>query len=179
MTKTPQTEIEQLREQIRYHDRKYGEAAPEISDLEYDRLMQRLKQLEAEHPELVSPDSPSQRIGDRPVSNLIQVLGAVVAAFLVSLFLLRFVLPRMSTVVRGPYLEATLGNARAETSANSGARVGDRGLAATPLRPSGKMKAGPDIYDVVTEGDFLEKGTPVVISAVRGNVLVVSKEKPE
>ncbi|MFZ5563868.1 MAG: NfeD family protein [Thermodesulfobacteriota bacterium] len=126
---------------------------------------------------LPDPSMPWQT--ELMVSNLIQVLGAVVAAFLVSLFLLRFVLPRMSTVVRGPYLGATLGNARAETSANSGARVGDRGLAATPLRPSGKMKAGPDIYDVVTEGDFLEKGTPVVISAVRGNVLVVSKEKPE
>jgi DNA ligase (NAD+) len=74
MPKTPERELEALREQIRYHDRKYYvDASPEISDLEYDRLMQRLKQLEAEHPELIAPDSPSQRIGDRPVSNLVQV----------------------------------------------------------------------------------------------------------
>ena len=74
MPKTPEQELEALREQIRYHDRKYYvDASPEISDLEYDRLMLRLKQLEAKHPELITPDSPSQRIGDRPVSNLVQV----------------------------------------------------------------------------------------------------------
>ena len=64
-------EIERLREQIRYHDRKYYvEAAPEISDTEYDRLLARLKTLEAKHPELVTPDSPTQRIGDQPVAQL-------------------------------------------------------------------------------------------------------------
>lgn len=64
-------EIARLRDQIRYHDyRYYVLAAPEISDLEYDRLMQRLKELEAKHPELVTPDSPTQRVGDQPVSGL-------------------------------------------------------------------------------------------------------------
>ncbi len=64
-------QIERLREQIRDHDRKYYvEAAPEISDREYDRLMERLKELEAENPKLVTPDSPTQRIGDQPVSEL-------------------------------------------------------------------------------------------------------------
>jgi DNA ligase (NAD+) len=67
-------EIARLRDEIRYHDRKYYvEAAPEISDLEYDRLMVRLKALEAKHPELVTPDSPTQRIGDQPVEGLEQV----------------------------------------------------------------------------------------------------------
>jgi DNA ligase (NAD+) len=64
-------EIACLREEIRRHDRKYYvEAAPEISDVEYDRLMARLKQLEAENPALISPDSPTQRIGDQPVEGL-------------------------------------------------------------------------------------------------------------
>ena len=67
-------EIQRLRELIRYHDYKYYVAAsPEISDLEYDRLMQRLRDLEAAHPELVTPDSPTQRIGDRPIEGLEQV----------------------------------------------------------------------------------------------------------
>jgi len=67
-------EIEQLRDEIRRHDRKYYvEAAPEIADLEYDRLIDRLKGLEAAHPELITPDSPTQRIGDRPVEGLDQV----------------------------------------------------------------------------------------------------------
>jgi DNA ligase (NAD+) len=67
-------EIEQLRGQIRHHDRKYYvEAAPEIGDLEYDRLIQRLKELEAAHPELIAPDSPTQRVGEEPVEGLRQV----------------------------------------------------------------------------------------------------------
>ena len=64
-------EIAYLREQIRYHDYKYYVlAAPEISDLDYDRLVQRLKDLEAKHPELITPDSPTQRVGEQPVSGL-------------------------------------------------------------------------------------------------------------
>jgi DNA ligase (NAD+) len=67
----PADEIARLRETIRQHDRKYYvEAAPEISDLEYDRLLDRLKKLEAAHPDLVTPDSPTQRVGDQPVSDL-------------------------------------------------------------------------------------------------------------
>lgn len=71
MPKNPAQEIEELREQIRYHDKKYYvDAAPEISDLEYDRLVERLKKLEAAHPELITPDSPTQRVGDQPVGEL-------------------------------------------------------------------------------------------------------------
>lgn len=69
-----QDDIEQLREEIRRHDRLYYvEAKPVISDLEYDRLLSRLEQLESDHPELVTPDSPTQRIGDQPVSHLVSV----------------------------------------------------------------------------------------------------------
>jgi len=74
MPTDPAAEIARLREEIHYHDTKYYvEAAPEISDLEYDRLLERLKKLEAAHPELVTPDSPTQRIGDQPVSELTPV----------------------------------------------------------------------------------------------------------
>jgi DNA ligase (NAD+) len=60
-----------LREQIRHHDRRYYvEAAPDISDREYDRLVGQLHDLEAKHPELVTPDSPTQRVGDQPVPEL-------------------------------------------------------------------------------------------------------------
>ena len=71
MPHDPSSEIARLREEIRHHDRKYYvQAAPEISDTQYDQLVNRLKKLEAEHPELVSPDSPTQRIGDQPVEGL-------------------------------------------------------------------------------------------------------------
>ena len=60
--------IEELREIINYHNyRYYVLDSPEISDAEYDELMRELRQLEAEHPELVTPDSPTQRIGAPPV----------------------------------------------------------------------------------------------------------------
>jgi len=60
-------EIEELREKLRYHEyRYYVLDDPEISDAAYDRLMNRLKELEAEHPELVTPDSPTVRVGGAP-----------------------------------------------------------------------------------------------------------------
>ena len=69
-----QNEIEELRSKIRYHDKRYYvDAQPEITDLEYDRLLEKLKKLESAYPELVTPDSPTQRIGDAPVDHLEQV----------------------------------------------------------------------------------------------------------
>lgn len=60
-------QIEQLRETIRHHDsRYYVLAQPEISDAEYDRLMRQLQSLEARAPHLVTPDSPTQRVGGIP-----------------------------------------------------------------------------------------------------------------
>ena len=56
--------IQELREEIRYHDRKYYiENEPEISDYEYDMLVKELEALEEAYPELVTPDSPTQRVG--------------------------------------------------------------------------------------------------------------------
>ncbi len=63
-------EIEGLREIISCHDRLYYiQAAPEMSDQEYDRLYRRLKDLENEHPEFMTPDSPTQRVGGEPVKG--------------------------------------------------------------------------------------------------------------
>jgi len=60
-------EVECLREEIRHHEYLYNVLDdPEISDAEFDRLMERLKKLEAENPKLVTPDSPTQRVGGQP-----------------------------------------------------------------------------------------------------------------
>lgn len=57
-----------LRRELERHNRLYYvEAMPEISDKEYDLLLKRLEKIEAEHPELISPDSPSQRVGGEPL----------------------------------------------------------------------------------------------------------------
>ncbi len=61
---TPEERIDDLRRQITYHsDKYYNEDSPQITDYEFDRLMQELKALEKEHPELVTPDSPTQKVG--------------------------------------------------------------------------------------------------------------------
>ncbi|MGE0033457.1 MAG: NAD-dependent DNA ligase LigA, partial [Pseudothermotoga sp.] len=58
--------VEQLREEIEYHNyRYYVLASPVITDEEYDRLMRELIELERQYPELVTPDSPTQRVGDK------------------------------------------------------------------------------------------------------------------
>ncbi|MFA5907465.1 MAG: NAD-dependent DNA ligase LigA [Vicinamibacterales bacterium] len=64
---TPARRIEKLRQEIRRHEELYYmHAAPEISDAEFDALMNELKALEAAHPDLLTPDSPTQRVGGRP-----------------------------------------------------------------------------------------------------------------
>src|SRR5438874_2314696 len=64
---TPEREIEALRDQIRHHEHRYYVLDdPEISDADFDLLMQQLKKLEAAHPELVTADSPTQRVGGKP-----------------------------------------------------------------------------------------------------------------
>jgi len=63
-------EIEELRRRINYHNVKYyRDNDPEISDAEYDRMFRRLRKLEEEHPELVTSDSPTQRVGAPPLEK--------------------------------------------------------------------------------------------------------------
>jgi DNA ligase (NAD+) len=67
-------EIGSLREEIRRHENRYYVLDdPEISDAEFDLLMNELKKLEAAHPELVTPDSPTQRVGGKPREGFVKV----------------------------------------------------------------------------------------------------------
>ncbi|HVJ28609.1 MAG TPA: NAD-dependent DNA ligase LigA [Vicinamibacterales bacterium] len=64
------TRLQQLRQQIRHHENCYYVlAAPEISDEEFDRLLHELERLESEHPDLVTEDSPTQRVAGRPTAS--------------------------------------------------------------------------------------------------------------
>src|SRR5215470_1471991 len=73
-----QHEAELLRDQIRHHEyRYYVLDDPEVSDAEFDRLMNELKKIEAEHPELVTPDSPTQRVGGKPREGFVKVAHSV------------------------------------------------------------------------------------------------------
>jgi DNA ligase (NAD+) len=66
--------LDYLRGQVNYHDYRYHVLDdPVISDVEYDRLLAELRQLEAEHPEMVTPDSPTQRAGAPPLTKFVKI----------------------------------------------------------------------------------------------------------
>ena len=66
-------QIQSLRDELRHHEHLYYvEDAPVLTDAQYDALMNRLKALEAEHPELIAPDSPTQRVGGKPKDGFVK-----------------------------------------------------------------------------------------------------------
>ena len=72
--KDVQRRADDLRDQLRYHEHRYYVLDdPEISDAEFDVLMNELKSLEAAHPELITPDSPTQRVGGKPREGFVKV----------------------------------------------------------------------------------------------------------
>src|ERR1700758_1511154 len=72
--KDAEKKIEALREKIRHHEYQYFVLDnPEISDQEFDKLTKQLKDLEAEYPELIAPDSPTQRVGGKPREGFVKV----------------------------------------------------------------------------------------------------------
>ena len=79
--------IAQLRRELEEHNRRYyDEAAPTISDAEYDALFRELRELEEKHPELITPDSPTQRVGERPSEGFAKVRHATPMLSLDNLF---------------------------------------------------------------------------------------------
>ena len=71
---SPEQQIEALRDELRHHEHLYYVLdAPEWTDAQYDAAMNRLKAIEAEHPELITPDSPTQRVGGKPKEGFAKV----------------------------------------------------------------------------------------------------------
>jgi DNA ligase (NAD+) len=66
---TVKAEIEKLRKELERHNRLYYLETPEISDHEFDKMMKRLQELEAKHPEFADPNSPTQRVGGAPIEE--------------------------------------------------------------------------------------------------------------
>lgn len=72
--KQAEKKIRKLREEIKYHEKKYYvDNDPQISDYEFDLLVKNLKELEKQFPELITPDSPTQRVGEQPISGFLSV----------------------------------------------------------------------------------------------------------
>ncbi len=71
---TPEQQIQALRDEIVHHEHLYYALdAPELTDAQYDALMNRLKALEAEHHDLITPDSPTQRVGGKPADGFVKM----------------------------------------------------------------------------------------------------------
>lgn len=76
---TVQKRVQELRSLLNYHSKRYYEEdAPEIEDYEYDQMLRELEELEQEHPELITPDSPTRRVGGRADSQFTPVTHTVV-----------------------------------------------------------------------------------------------------
>ena len=75
---TAVSELQRLREEIAAHDYRYHVLDdPQVPDSEYDRLMRELRKLESAWPELISPDSPSQRVGGQPLTGFAEIVHSV------------------------------------------------------------------------------------------------------
>jgi membrane-bound serine protease (ClpP class) len=107
------------------------------------------------------------------ISNMLKVLSSVLGSFLLALFILRYVFPRFSKTVQGPYLAATLADARLDLPTETTLQAGQTGTAITLLRPSGKANIDGELYDVVTQGDFVPKGSEIRVSEIKGTRIVV------
>jgi membrane-bound serine protease (ClpP class) len=124
---------------------------------------------------LPDPNLPWQ--GDILFDNLTKVLGSFIVAFAAALVFLRYFFPRLGKVVKGPYLDTTLSESHADSHEAWEVKVGELGTAATFLRPAGKARFGERNIDVVTEGDFIEKGAKVKILAIKGSRVIVTEER--
>jgi len=121
----------------------------------------------------VLPDPSLPWEGALLMKNLAQVLGSFMFALLISLFLIRFVLPQLSKIMKGPYLGATLSHSHVDATADLAVKSGDTGIAHTFLRPSGKVMINKKKIDAITRGEFIDRGTPVIIDKIELNRVIV------
>lgn len=111
------------------------------------------------------------------IRNLTMVLLSFVGSIVLILVFFRYVFPRLGTIVNGPYLKADLGDARSDSDTGAVLSPGDHGEVVTALRPSGKALINGETRDVITEGEFVDKGDKITVVEVRGSRIVVSKEQ--
>lgn len=111
--------------------------------------------------------------------NVITVLGSFLGAAVLIMIFFRFILPKFSMVVSGPFLSATLAHSHVDSDADATVSVGDIGVVVKPLRPAGSVRIDSNIYDVISDGEFIHKGQSVVITEIRGNRIMVDLKPSE
>jgi membrane-bound serine protease (ClpP class) len=127
----------------------------------------------------VLPDPELPWEGRLMIRNLALVVGSFAGALVISLVMVRYVLPGVSKVIKGPYLNTTLGEALVGSDQAGFVAVGQTGTAVTALRPSGKVRIGSRKIDAITQGEFLDSGTPVRVTSLAQNHVTVRAAQPE
>jgi membrane-bound serine protease (ClpP class) len=122
---------------------------------------------------LPNPSFPWE--GQLLIKNIVQLLGSSVAAVVLSMLSLYYIIPKLSFVMDGPYLEKTLEQAHADSTETNKAETGMTGTALTFLRPSGKAEINNDFFDVISDGEFIEKDSKIQITEIKGNRIIVAR----
>jgi membrane-bound serine protease (ClpP class) len=124
-----------------------------------------------------APEFPwERRILER---NVLTVLGSLLGSFVLIILFFRYVLPRISALVPGPYLSATLAQSHVDSDAPVSVMVGDKGTVTKPLRPSGWARIGERVYDVITDGEFIDKEQSIIVVQIRANTIVVARSNTD
>lgn len=121
---------------------------------------------------LPDPDLPWQ--GELMLKNLVQIVASFIIVFIGTLVIFRYLFPQLSTVIKGPYLEADLKESHVPFARDKGVQVGDIGIADSFLRPSGKIVINDKRLDAISEGEFIKKDTPIEVIRVDGNRIIVT-----
>ena len=125
----------------------------------------------------VLPDPQFPWEGALLMKNLALVSGCFLFAFLISLFLIRFVLPNIAKVVKGPYLGTDLKDSHVDAVGSLSIKPGDTGIAHSSLRPSGKVMINNEKIDAIARGEFIARGTAILIDKIDRNRDIVKPEK--
>ncbi len=125
----------------------------------------------------VLPDPQFPWEGVLLMKNLALVSGCFLFAFLISLFLIRFVLPNIAKIVKGPYLGTDLKDSHVDAVGNLSIKPGDTGIAYSSLRPSGKVMINNKKIDAIARGEFIAQGTAIKIDKIDQNRVIVKPEK--
>lgn len=117
------------------------------------------------------PEMPWQM--DLLQKNFLMIIGSLAGSFILFFIFFRFLAPYISAVVPGPYLTADLSKSHIDSDMEKSVYIGDKGVVTKPLRPTGSAEINGRIYDVITEGEFIEKSAAIVVTEIRSNKIVV------
>jgi membrane-bound serine protease (ClpP class) len=125
--------------------------------------------------DFVIPDPELPWESDRLVKNLLMITGSTVGSLLLIILFFKYLFPKIGTLVNGPYLQMNLKDATSIDTQKKLPYPGDNGIASSSLRPAGKAEINGETWDVISEGDFIEKDSSIVVNQVTGNKIIVRR----